>query len=78
MNNAETVSYIKSISKKAGLTFKANESLRINGGLSYQFIVRGGGEVVLNNCTLGSSLNMACSGYIESWNGERFTQQNQV
>ena len=68
MTKSETVSYIKKSAKNAGLTFRVQKNLKINGGDAYCFTVRGGGEVVMRNCTLGGALENIESGYIASWN----------
>jgi len=72
MNNKETISYIKSAARVVNLTFKENKQMTINNCKSYMFIVRGGGDVVMANCTLSSAFENTCSGYITSWDGEQF------
>lgn len=64
----QIISYIKTQAKDAGLTFRIQRNLKINGGNAYCFTVRGGGEVVMRNCTLGGALENVESGYIATWN----------
>ena len=72
MKTKETVSYIKSIAKKAGLTFKCVGSGCITATPYYAFFERGTSHMVYENVTLSVALDDACSGYIESWDGKRF------
>ena len=72
LTNKQVISEIRSVAKKAGLTFRRHPNLTISSAPAYQFVVRGGGDVAMTNCTLGSAYNNCCSGYISSWDGKRF------
>jgi hypothetical protein len=72
MNTKETISYIKSIAKNAGLTFKRTGSGCVNSIDYYSFFERGTSNAVLENTTLSVALEDSVSGYIESWNGNKF------
>jgi|GEM_PF-3208763 len=76
-STTEMIKEIRTAARNVGLTFKKMESLTINNSPAYKFVVRGGGEMVLGNCTLSSAYENVCSGYISSWNGERFTQSQE-
>lgn len=76
MNNKQVISEIRKEAKNAGLTFKVDNRLTINGSTAYKFCVRNSDKVVLSNCTLGSAYNNVCSGFIASWNGEKFEGVN--
>lgn len=67
MTNAECKKYISAEAKSCGLTFRAQKNLKINGVNAYCFTVRGGGNVVMKNCTLGSALKIAESGYLQTF-----------
>jgi len=72
MTNSEQVSYIKSIAKNVGLTFKRSGSGCVNGISYYSLFERRTSHAVLKNYTVGPAFEDACSGYIESWNGQEF------
>ena len=72
LSHSETIKEIRSAARDAGLTFKPMSSMSINDRTAYKFVVRGGGEMVLAPCTLSSAYENVCSGFISSWNGERF------
>lgn len=66
----QIIKEIRSTAKEAGLTFRVQKNLRINGSPAYCFTVRGGGEVVFKNCTLMNALENCLCGYISSFNKE--------
>jgi len=68
MTNKQCISYIRSIAKHNGLTFKQQANLRINGAVAWKFTDRKSGETVMKNCTLVSALESVESGYIASYN----------
>lgn len=76
MNNNEIIKNCREVAKSVGLTFKVNSNVRINGVNSYMFTCRKTGEAVLENCTLLSAYSNCLTGYIESWDGEKFQGVN--
>jgi hypothetical protein len=71
MTNSEAIKYIRQAAKSAGLTFRVQRNLKINGGNAYCFTVRNGGDVVLKNCTLGSAFENVESGFVSSWDSKK-------
>jgi len=74
LSHSETIKEIRTTARNAGLTFKPMGPIKINGRTAYKFVTRDTGEMVLGNCTLGIAYDNACSGFISSWNGERFNK----
>jgi len=72
LTNNETIKECRAAAKAVGLTFKEDTSLTINGAKAYKFTDRKTGETVLSNCTLSSAYNNVCSGYVSTWNGDKF------
>ena len=72
LSNKDAEKYIRKCAKKVGLTFKKSD-VRLNGALLWKLQTRKTGETVMSNYLFSSAFNDACSGYIESWNGSRFT-----
>lgn len=62
---------IRDIARKSGLTLKIH-SFKINGSAAYYFIDRKTKETVLSNCTLNSAYGNAMSGYLQSYNTEKY------
>jgi len=71
MTNSQVIKHIKSVAKGVGLTFRVQRNLKINGVNAYCFTVRGGGDVVLKNCTLGSAFENVESGFVSSWDSKK-------
>ena len=72
MTNNDVIKNCREVAKAAGLTFKVNPRTKIRGRTSYMFTCRKTGETVLENCTLLNAYSNCLTGYIESWNGEKF------
>lgn len=68
MTNNQAIKEIRKTARDAGLTFRVQKNLKINGSPAYCFTVRGGSEIVMKNCTLSSAYENCCSGYISSFN----------
>lgn len=71
LNNKEAETYIRRCAKKVGLTFKKSNT-RLNGAYLWKLVDRKTGENVMVNYQFSAAFNDACSGYIESWDGNRF------
>jgi hypothetical protein len=52
------------LAKQIGATFKEHTRLRINNRKAYYFINRSTGDVLLENCTLGSAYDNLLSGHV--------------
>ena len=59
----------------AGLTFRQTK-VRFNGTFLNELIVRKTGKVLISNYLFASAYNDACSGYISSWDGNKFALDN--
>lgn len=70
MTNAQAIKEIRLTAKNAGLTFKVQPGITLNGGSIYMFTDRKTGERVIENSTLGGAYNDVCSGFISSYNKE--------
>jgi len=70
---AEAAKEMREVAREVGLTFKKMESMTINNRPAYKFVTRGVGEMVLGECTFWVAYENVCSGYVSSWDGNRFT-----
>ncbi|WP_426994444.1 hypothetical protein [Methylomonas sp. CM2] len=61
MNNKQTLSYLKAEAKKLGCTLK-EQTMTINGGKAYKYVIRGTDDWLIKNMTLGMALENFESG----------------
>ena len=72
---SEALKEIRATAANVGLTFKQSKT-RLNGAYLYKLVVRKTGEEVMSNYQFWTAYNDVCSGYISSWDGDRFQGVN--
>ena len=65
MNYNEVVKECRLAARNVGLTFKKDDH-------RFNFTKRKTGETVVSFDTLGTAYNNVCSGYVQSWDGQKF------
>jgi len=73
MKTSQVIKEIRKTARNVGLTFKVSNT-RLNGALLYKLCNRKTGEVIISNYQLGTAYNDCCSGFISSWDGDKFSQ----
>ena len=72
-NQNNHVTHIRRVCKRVGLTFKQGDTKR-DGVYLWIITNRKTGDIVIDNCTFASAFEYTLSGYISSWDGERFKE----
>jgi len=72
---SEALKEIRAAAASVGLTFKQSNT-RLTGAYLYKLVVRKTGEEVMSNYQFSAAYNDCCSGFISSWNGDRFEGVN--